>query len=181
MGADKARLVVDDAPWSLGQRSGSILLEACPLAVEVGPGVSGLARVADETPGAGPLAAMVTGHRWLVERGHEGPVLVLAVDLPFITAAALTIIVDHPTRASVVPVVDGRAQVLCARWSPDALDEASRLLATGVRSMRALLERVSWTALRESAFAPVGGAMVLADVDTPADLSRLGLHAEVTP
>lgn len=181
MGRDKARLVVGDDQRSLAQRSGSVLVEACPLSVEVGPGLSELASIPDETPGAGPLAAMVTGRRWLVERGHDGPVLVLAVDLPFITAPALTMIVQHPARASVVPVVDGRAQVLCARWAPDALECASTLLASGVRSMRALLERVPWTALREPAFAPVGGANVFADVDTPADLHRLGLPLEVTP
>ncbi len=174
MGRDKAGLV-DGRGATLAVRLGGVLAAVCDPVVEVGPGRSGLPAVADEHPGEGPLAACVSGWHALVAGGHDGPTAVLAVDLPAMTVPALAVVVGHPDPRSVVPVVDGRPQPLAARWSPAALAEADRLVAAGQRSMGALLEVVSWTALREPAFAPAGGVGAFDDVDTPDDLIRHGI------
>ena len=151
MRTDKARLVIPGDRRTLAQRTGQALAAVCIVAVEVGPGWSGLTSVEDEIPGGGPLAALVTGWHAVRRLGHAGPVLVAAVDLPLITPAALGVVVAHSSSGSVVPVVDGRPQVLCARWAAAALTVADGLVANGLRSMRDLLERVPWTALRRGA------------------------------
>jgi molybdopterin-guanine dinucleotide biosynthesis protein A len=174
MGRDKAALVDGDGA-TLATRLGAVLDALCAPAVEVGPGRCGLRAVADERPGEGPLAACVTGWRALGAEGHRGPVAVLAVDLPAMTTAAFAVVVEHPDPHSVVPVVDGRPQPLAARWTDAALAEADRLVASGQRSMAALLEVVPWTALREPAFATAGGTAAFDDVDTPDDLARHGV------
>jgi molybdopterin-guanine dinucleotide biosynthesis protein A len=74
-----------------------------------------------------------------------------------------------------VPVLGGQAQPLAARWTAAALATAARLVGEGQRSMAALLEIVPWTALREPAFAAVGGVAAFDDVDTPDDLARHGV------
>jgi molybdenum cofactor guanylyltransferase len=174
MGRDKAALVHDDGA-TLAVRLGRVLATLCEPVIEVGPGRSDLPAVADERPGEGPLAACVTGWRALTAGGHDGPVAVLAVDLPAMTTPALAIVVRHPDPGTVVPVVEGRPQPLAARWSPIAFVEAARLVEGGQRSMTALLEVVPWTALREPAFTAVGGVAAFDDVDTPDDLARHGV------
>jgi len=174
MGRDKAGLVDGDGA-TLAARLGAVLASVCEPTVEVGPGRSGLRAVPDERPGEGPLAACVSGWHALGAAGHRGFVAVLAVDLPSMTAAALGVVVAHPDPSSVVPVVDGRPQPLAARWTDAALAEADRLVTSGERSMAALLEVVPWTALREPAFAAVGGVAAFDDVDTPDDLARHGV------
>src|SRR5581483_7646728 len=84
--------------------------------LEVGPGWSGLAAVREEPPGSGPRAA-----------GHAGAVIVLAVDMPFVTAELLTLLADRPGPATAVPRGGGHPQVLCARYGPEALAAAARL------------------------------------------------------
>jgi molybdopterin-guanine dinucleotide biosynthesis protein A len=173
MGRDKAALVHDGI--TLAVRLGDLLAAVCSPVVEVGPGHSGLPTVADEHPGEGPLAACVAGWHALNAAGHHGPAAVLAVDLPAMTAPALAVVVGHLDPGTVVPVVDGRPQPLAARWSGAALTEADRLVASGQRSMAALLEVVPWTAIREPAFAAAGGVGAFDDVDTPDDLDRHGV------
>jgi molybdopterin-guanine dinucleotide biosynthesis protein A len=174
MGRDKAALVIGADGRTLAERVGAVLAAVCDPVVEVGAGGSGLPCVTDDWPGAGPLAACVTGWRALGGRDRPGPVTVLAVDLPAMTAAALAVVADHPGTGSVVPVIDHRPQPLAARWSAAAFGLAEALVEAGHRAMVELLERVPWTALRDPAFAAVGGAAVFADVDTPEDLARLG-------
>ncbi len=136
--------------------------------IEVGPGYTSLAATREEPSGSGPLAAVAAGAEALARRNHQGPVLVVATDLPGLTLEYLRILADHGVPSpehSVVPRDGaGRAQPLCARYSPTALACAEELVAAGHRSMKALLARVPVTWLDADA----GG--VLFDVDTPGDL-----------
>ncbi|HYT38284.1 MAG TPA: hypothetical protein VEN99_02170 [Acidimicrobiia bacterium] len=66
---------------------------------------------------------------------------------------------------------------MCARYGPDVLAAVDRLLDSGGRSLRELLEGmaagggVAWVEREE--WEPVAGPDAFADVDTPGDLRRL--------
>jgi molybdopterin-guanine dinucleotide biosynthesis protein A len=173
MGFDKALVEVDGMPSAA--RLAAVLSEVASLVLEVGPGRSGLTAVAEQPPGRGPLVAACAARRALRAVGHSGPVLLLACDLAFVAAGDLVLLSRWPGPASVVPVVDGRPQPLCARWSPEDLDAASALVRAGERSMKALLHRPGIVFVDEERW-PTGRARhVFADFDTPSDLAALGL------
>ena len=174
MGTDKAALVVDGVP--LAERAAAALLAVVAPVFEVGPGRSSLPTVAEAEPGAGPLGALAAGTAALAEHGHDGGAVVLATDLPFVTAELVRVLASHPSEATVVPVIAGRRQLLAARYSPRSLEMAPVLFAAGRRSLAALLDEVDVVELAEQELAGVVDLRELADVDTPEDLARLGLR-----
>lgn len=166
MGRDKATIEVGGE--TLATRLGRLLAEVARPALEVGPGWSGLV-VAQRDPGEGPLAAIASGWRSLRESGFEGDVIVLATDLLSLTPRLLAWIADRPEPTSVVPVVSGRPQPLCARWSPADLDAAVALVDRGERAVSAGLgPDVSY--LDESEWGAVAHPRAFADADRPEDL-----------
>jgi molybdenum cofactor guanylyltransferase len=174
MGRDKASI-----PWptrdspTLAERTAALLAAVCPHAVEVGPGHTTLARVTETAPGSGPLAAMVEGWEHLVAAGWDGRVLVVATDLPLLTAGLLQWLVDCDGRGSVVPVAGGRVQPLCARYSPADLRTARRLVANGERAMTTFVRSIDAALAPETDWrGPAGGEHVLSDADTPQELGR---------
>lgn len=169
MGADKARLVV--AGETLAARAARVLAEVCDPVLEVGPGVSGLAAVREDPPGAGPLAALVAG----ADAAGRAPVLLLGCDHPFVEAPLLRLLAGWPGAGSVVPLADGRPQYLCARYGPTSLDAARRLLAAGHAALRDLEGAGDVDYVREVRWRAVAPPHALADVDHPADLDRYGL------
>ena len=175
MGVDKAALVVDGVP--LAERAAAALLAVVSPVLEVGPGRTSLPVVTEADPGAGPLGALAAGAATLARHGHAGPAVLLATDLPFVTAALVRALASHPSEAAVVPVVAGRRQPLAARYSPAALQLAPALFSAGRRSLAALLEDVDVVEVTEDGLAPLVDLRELEDVDTPEDLARLGLTA----
>jgi molybdopterin-guanine dinucleotide biosynthesis protein A len=173
MGRDKAELMV--AGERLADRGARVLQSVCDPVLEIGPGRSALETVGDEDPHAGPLAALVTGAGALRARGNEGSVLLLAVDLPFVDARLLGLLVNHPAADSVVPLAGGMRQSCCARYAPTALAAAADLLERGERAMRALLAAVPIVEITEPEWRAVAPADALADLDTPEDLARHGV------
>jgi molybdenum cofactor guanylyltransferase len=172
MGVAKTTLLIGG--HRLAERIGSkVAIVASPV-VEVGPGDSGLSAVREEPSGQGPLVAVVAGWAELNRVGHRGPVLIVAGDLPLVTVDILRLVANWPTSGSVVPLVGGRRQPLCARWSVADLEQAVTAAASGERALRncfgedaVFLHKDAWGHLTEgSAFA---------DVDTPEDLVRLGI------
>ncbi|HTV11468.1 MAG TPA: molybdenum cofactor guanylyltransferase [Acidimicrobiales bacterium] len=139
MGFDKMTLEVGGAPNTA--RLAALLRGLVATAVEVGSGCSGLPAVREEPPGSGPLAAVSAGALALDGQGFLGPVLVVAGDMPNLGSTVLEYLAAWPGEASVVPLVGGRLQPLCARWSAGDLRLAVQLVAAGERSMRALLAR----------------------------------------
>src|SRR5580704_6177217 len=71
MGQDKATLVLADGR-TFAQTVAACLSQVADPVLEIGPGKSGLIAIADELPGSGPLAALSTGWRSLVDSGHSG-------------------------------------------------------------------------------------------------------------
>ncbi|HTW09716.1 MAG TPA: NTP transferase domain-containing protein, partial [Acidimicrobiales bacterium] len=147
---------------------------ACPV-VEAGPGFTRLRAVRERPPGGGPLLAVCAGATELAARGHAGAVLVVACDLPFVTQATLAALACHPGEQSLVPLVGGRWQPLCARWSAADLALAHNLAEAGARSMRALVEQTAVTAFGPGQWPPTVHERHFADVDTPEDASVHGL------
>lgn len=179
MGQDKAALpsgapADHPGPETLAARTGRLLQSVAALAIEVGPGRSGLPAVPDDHPGAGPLAAVATGAAAVAMRGWAGPALVVATDLPRLTLGMLRWLADHPSPGSVVPVDRGYAQPLCARYHPDDLAVARALVAAGERSLRALLDSIAVTLAGPRLWVEAAGCSdALCDVDTPGDLASL--------
>jgi molybdenum cofactor guanylyltransferase len=173
MGFDKALLPVEGTPNAV--RLGIVLKTVAAPVVEVGPGVSGLPSVLETPAGAGPLVAICAGGRQLRSLGHQGPVLVLACDLPFMNSEVLAELGAWPGDGSVVPLVAGRAQPLCARFSEDDMAAVEAFVQAGERSMRSLLARPGIAFPGESEWAAPEARRAFADVDSPADLKALGL------
>lgn len=173
MGRDKATIEVDGEP--LARHVARALSAATAMALEVGPGSSGLPNVTEEPAGLGPLAAVVAGWDELTRRtGEKRAALVLAVDLPDVSRLLLGLLAAHPGEASVVPVRGGRPQPLCARWSVADLERAASQLSAGERSLRHVFGPGA-VLLDEPAWAQAAPGSALDDVDTPADLARRGL------
>ena len=175
MGFDKTKVAIDGVPCA--ERTARLVARVVNVAVEVGPGHSFLPAVREEPPGTGPLAAVVAGHIWL---GQVSPrtrgAVVVAGDLPALNEVVLAMLADWPGEGSVVPVVEGRAQPLLARWSAEALLRAETLVAQGQRSMRSLLEDPEILFIDEKRWPSGVDAGVFADMDTTDDLARLGLQ-----
>lgn len=170
MGVDKATIRVGGV--TLAERTAAVLAAGTAPTLEVGPGRTGLPAVREQPPGRGPLAALAAGAGALAARGHAGPAVVLPTDLPGVGVDLVRRLAHHPAPGSVVVVAGGRPQWLVARWSPAALARARRLVTAGEQRMDALAgadHDVHW--LDEP-----GWADQVADVDTPDDLGRAGLH-----
>lgn len=156
----------------LARRTAGLLCAATEPVIEVGPGYSGLPCVTEDPPGAGPLAAVAAGARELLRAGWRGGAVVLATDLPMLDPALIEWLVSHPDPRSIVPVVGGRAQPLCARYDRAALDAAVTLSDRGARAMRDLLGEVEHVLAGPEQWGAAGIAEVwFSDVDTPAELA----------
>lgn len=128
--------------------------------------------VVDRTTTAdGPLAAVAAGWALIGQQAEDRPdgAVVLAVDMPFVPAALLAWLVAQP--GSVVPVVDGHPQPLCARYEGAQLDRAVALVAEGARSMHALLDAGPVHFAAETEWHALATPGDFVDVDTPADLA----------
>ena len=174
LGVDKATSICIDGERLVDRATRVLTAVAAPV-LEVGPGVSGLSAVRENTPGEGPLAALVAGASQLDAIGFEGPVVLFAVDLPFVSIPLLELIAGWPGDDSVVPSADGEPQVACARYAPLALGVAAELVAQGQRSLRSLLEVIAVTTVDETRWRAVAVPHAFADLDTPDDLRRFGL------
>lgn len=132
--------------------------------------------VADDPPALGPLGGLATALR-----GAEGaPVLVVAWDMPFVTAGLLADLreIGEREQASVVPVhgVADRVEPLCAYYRPEAIATCQALIAAGERRARALHAALpSARALRGAALERHGDPSYLfTSVDSAERLAALG-------
>jgi len=157
LGRDKGAL--------FGPAVAAVVAEACAPAIEVGPGRTGLPAVAD--PGLGPLVAVAAAAAAPPLAGLDA--LVVACDMTLVSADLLRWLATRP--GTCVPVVDGRIQPLCARYSAAALARAPGAADAGARrAMRDLLAVADDVHYVE---APAWAVPLFADVDTPDDLARV--------
>lgn len=174
LGADKAILRVDGD--RLVDRVAHLLLGACDIVIEVGPGYGSWPVVREDPAGGGPLTALAAGAEALIADGHDGPAIVLAVDLPGMAAPLVAWLRDHPSPDSVVPIVDDVAQVLCARYSASALATAVSLVRDGAHAVHALLDAVPVHRASAEEWRSVADATAFADVDSVADAAAAGIE-----
>lgn len=93
-------------------------------------------------PGLGPLAALAHG----LSAVHGTWVLVLGGDHPLLVPALLELLAqraEHGSADVVLPEHDGRDQPLVACYRRSIVPVAERVLASGARSLRSLLDEVS--------------------------------------
>ncbi|HYD51648.1 MAG TPA: molybdenum cofactor guanylyltransferase [Gemmatimonadaceae bacterium] len=162
--------VLDRVAAALRQSADSLLLVANdPDAASWLPGVP---VVRDETPGCGPLGGLQAALRRTAR-----PVLVVAWDMPFVTAPLLRALRDAGERAGPGAVLpegpDGLPEPLCAWYDGAAIAVVDALLARGERRMSALAEALAVERLPRDAVARCGDpARLFANVNTPDDLAR---------
>jgi molybdopterin-guanine dinucleotide biosynthesis protein A len=159
-GSDKSQVTLATGE-TLAAHVLRLLRAACDPVIEVGPGVTDAPAIREQPPGSGPVAALLAGVDVV-----GTPVVVVACDQPAVTASVLERLATFPGD-SLVPVLDGRPQYVCARYGPETIALLRGSLASGDRSFRTLgVDRLR--ALGASAEDFPAEAFV--DLDTPEDL-----------
>ena len=144
MGREKAFLEICGEP--LVVRAARLAGAVCAFVTIVGPPENlaplGLPAIADEQPHLGPLGGILTA---LAHAGTDWN-LILACDLPFLTAGWLRYLVSR-ARASrsrvVLPVSAAGPEPLCAVYHRDALGEIRAQVARGVLKVTQALEGIA--------------------------------------
>jgi molybdopterin-guanine dinucleotide biosynthesis protein A len=152
MGFDKARLALPDGSLMI-ERAVRRLSEVCARVAVVVDRADRYADLAlpagvivDTTPRAGPLAAL----RDALAGIETECALVVACDMPHLDVTLLRHMLALPrTYDALVPMHEGRPQVLHAIYSKRCLPPATRLLASGERSLQALLREVQTQLMEE--------------------------------
>jgi molybdopterin-guanine dinucleotide biosynthesis protein A len=172
-GQDKSALLVDGR--SILERQLEALHGIAPEVLLVGRAghrveCPGTVSIEDRIAGAGPLAGLDAA---LMAARHDR-VLLLACDMPHLTPAFLADLVGRLGDAdAVVPSTERGYHPLCAVYARRCHPVAARHLAERRLKMMDLLNAVRTLEMREPELAPYGGARLLANVNTPADLDGL--------
>ncbi len=166
LGVDKATLRLATGE-TLADRALATLRAACEPVVEVGRGATEARCVLESPPGGGPVAGLLAGVALV-----GAPVVLFACDYPCMTVDVLRHLARHEGD-SLVPVIGGRPQFVCARFGPRAIAALSESFAAGDASFRRLSLPPEWTIvdLPVAAFHDVD---TVADVERLHDLERLG-------
>lgn len=146
----------------------------------------GLPMRADEVAGLGALGGIHTALRWAAERGRSGA-LVVACDMPWISAGLLRTIVERAASTSadaVVPESGGRRGIepLCAWYSVRCLPHVERMIGEGERRVHRLVDRIQADVLSIDEVRRIGdpGTLFL-NVNTVDDLRRAERHGAPPP
>jgi molybdenum cofactor guanylyltransferase len=136
----------------------------------------GLRIVADAETGIGPLQ----GLRTALTYAEGAPVLVVAWDMPFVTAALLSLLRAEGERGGTTVLATSgrppRPEPLCAYYAANALTVCEALLARGERRAGALYESLADARMLDAeTLAALGDpSRLLLSVDTLDDLATLG-------
>lgn len=144
MGRDKATIVFQGRP--LWERQLQVLkelaLEKVFVSARNAPSwlPSGVEIVLDEPPSRGPLSGL-TQTLCSVETSH---LVVLAVDMPFMTSKQMRILCAQTQQAcGVVPVVDGRTEPLAAIYPTEALTDFAKALTGQDFSLQSVVQTLA--------------------------------------
>lgn len=129
--------------------------------------------VPDRFAGEGPLAGLHAGFA----AAACPQIWLLACDQPFANAAAARLLCDcliSSSAQAALPIMGGQPQPLHAVYDCEVGMLAERLLQTGKRRMRDLLEEIDWVGVDEAEFRSRGiPPNFTDDADTPEDYERL--------
>lgn len=136
----------------------------------------GLRVIADLIPDAGPLGGLYSA---LLDASHD-PVLILACDLPFVTAALLHRLIEamgEPRRTgqgidAVVPRSGRGLEPLCAAYRKRCAAAARARIERGALQVAGLLHDVRVRELGPGALAPYDDGSLFENVNTPHDHAR---------
>ena len=145
-----------------------LLLVGAPSDAPLPPGVE---RVADRTPGCGPLGGLNAA----LDAAAGDAVVLVAGDMPFLTAGLLRYLLDSlPGVDAVVPRTERGYHPLCAVYGPACQAAVRHRLETGALRVRDLFEDVRVRVVEGSDLARFGEpSHLLANVNTRADLDAL--------
>lgn len=176
MGHDKALLDFNGQPLLARQIALARSLGPVEVLLSGGTGAPyasfGCPVLTDEFASAGPLAGIAAG----LTSAAAPLVLVLAVDMPGMTAATLRQLLERcASGAGVVPRVNRRLEPLAAFYPKAAAPLAVDLLRSGLRTVRAFVEECQargFVAVQDAAEADWN---CFANWNSPADLPPPGL------
>ena len=175
MGRDKAWLEIDGRPMI--QRVIEALLQVTPTVSIIANDPQydriGFPVLADLNTGIGPLEAI----RVALAASLAANVLLVACDLPFVTAEFLEFLLDRVEgHQAVVPMNhDRHLEPLCAIYSTEALEDVTELIRSGEHKVSLLLDRVRARLIPFDDFSQLAGAeRFFINVNTPEDYARAG-------
>jgi molybdenum cofactor guanylyltransferase len=173
MGRDKANLVVNgEALWARQLR---ILRELTPqdilLSARSAPAwaPADVQQILDTPPSRGPLSGITVG----LERMNTTHLLVLAVDLPNMTSAHLSILLSLSTPGhGIAPFQKGYFEPLAAVYPKEATSAARRALTANEFSMQSFIRSLVQTSLLKEYPLSEEEASLYWNLNTPVDLQR---------
>jgi molybdopterin-guanine dinucleotide biosynthesis protein A len=175
-GTDKGSLVVDGQTIFVRQIE---MLSAVPSLREillVGGESShpGTRTIPDRFPGKGPLAGIHAALAAIAE-GDGDREVVLACDMPYVTADLVTHLLELSRRAdAVVPFDETGYHPLCAVYTLACLDPMVRRLREGWLKVQDILDEVNTTVVRADELERFGPChRLLRNVNTPGDYAAL--------
>ncbi|HNV02744.1 MAG TPA: molybdenum cofactor guanylyltransferase [Vicinamibacterales bacterium] len=170
-GQDKGRLLVG-ARTILERELDALAGLGCPVVI-ITPepdryADTGLAVIADALPGCGSLGGIYTA----VTLG-DGPVLVLACDMPFLTTAFLARLQEAGREADVaIPKTPAGYHPLCASYAPSCAPAIRSRIEAGALKATGFLQDVRVREVGPGEIAPFDpDGLLLFNVNTPADLA----------
>jgi len=132
----------------------------------------GLRVIADAVPGAGPLGGLYSA---LLDAAHER-VLILACDLPFVTAALLQRLVEESGTGQEIDAVVPRSarglEPLCALYMTRAAGAVRARIDRGDLRVAGLLADLRVRELGPEVLAPYDAGSLFENVNTPHDHAR---------
>jgi molybdenum cofactor guanylyltransferase len=137
---------------------------------------AGVPVVADAVPGCGSLGGIYTA-----VTAAAGPVLVLACDMPFVTAPFLARVIEAGREADVaIPRTRDGYHPLCACYAPSCAVHLMRRIERRALRVVDLLADVRVCELGPDEIAPFDpDGLLLLNVNTAADLARAGRAADL--
>jgi molybdopterin-guanine dinucleotide biosynthesis protein A len=173
MGKDKAEILVDGEP--LWFRQLELLRQTQPVEILIsgladGPyAAAGYPIVTDELPDQGPLGGISS----VMAKAAAEWVLVLAVDVPFVTAEFLRCMVHQgvQTGKGIIPIhSDGRLEPLVAVYPRAALPHARANLHAGDRKLANFIQRLEAAGLTRRLPINPQDARLFTNWNSPADV-----------
>ena len=178
-GRDKSALVVD-GETILSRQLKAVSIVAADVLLVGGPAHMApppARAVADIVPGCGPLGGL---HAALSSAAFD-PTLLLACDMPFVTAPLLGHLLSLARQADAVDVVVPKTErgyhPLCAVYTRACLEPAARRLARGALKLAAMFDEVRVRVVTADALAAFGDPdRLLANVNTSSEYRAIGAN-----